>query len=101
MPTWKSPVSAASLPSRIRSYVVPAASWARTTSAMAAATSAGPYDVGVRLDQAAPVQPTASASRSCSTESSEPMVKTVASPPVALAAWIGSSTAHSSCGLTV
>ena len=42
MPTWKSPLSAASLPSRTRSWLVPSASCARTTAAISRATSAGP-----------------------------------------------------------
>ena len=58
MPTWKSPLSAASLPSSTRSWLVPSASCARTTAAISRATSAGPnvdasdsgdFQVGIRL----------------------------------------------------
>ena len=59
MPTWKSPVSAASLPSSTRSYGVPAASWSRTTAAISRATSAGPKRDGSASTWTAAVQPTA------------------------------------------
>src|SRR5690606_29475477 len=49
----------------------------------------------------ASVQPTASASRSCSTESEEPSASTPTEPSVACAVCTASSIAHSSCALTV
>ena len=76
--------------------LVPAASWARTTSAIAAATSAGPYDAPSASTRRAAVHPSASALRSCSTASEEPSVSTVAWPPVSFAVLIASSTAQSS-----
>ena len=74
MPTWKSPLSAASLPSRTRSCASPAASWSRTTAAISRATSAGPSAAGRPRRGSAAVQPTASAARSCSTASASPRV---------------------------
>src|SRR6478735_539716 len=101
MPTWKSPLSAASLPSRTRSCGCPAASWSRTTAAISRATSAGPKRAGSASTCVAAVQPTASADRSCSTASASPSVSTEACPPVAPATCTASSTAHSSWVLVV
>src|SRR5690348_13793968 len=101
MPTWKSPLSAASLPSSTRSYDVPACWCSCTTAAISRATSAGPSRAGSASTCTAAPQPRASALRSWSTASGGPTVSTVTRPPVASASRIASSTAHSSCGLTV
>src|SRR4051812_13596803 len=102
MPTWKSPESAASLPSSTRPYdAEPAASWSATTCAISWATSAGPSDTGSASTCTAPVQPTPSAVRSCSTESAAPTESTLALPPVAVATCTASSTAHASWLLIV
>lgn len=94
-------MSAASLPRRTTSYGAPVAAFARTTSAIARATSAGPKAAGSASMWTAAVTPTDSASRSWSTDSAPPRVSTVADPWVASAIWVASSTAHSSCGLIV
>src|SRR5699024_10297065 len=100
-PTWKSPESAASLPTRTRSYDVPSAARVSTTSAIDAATSPGPKADPSASISVASAQPTASASRSCSTASSEPSDSTLAVPSVAWAICTASSIAHSSCVLMV
>src|SRR6478672_3979710 len=101
MPTWKSPLSAASLPSRTRSCPSPASAWSRTTAAISRATSAGPNRAESASTWVAAVHPTARADRSCSTASASPRVSTLARPPVAAATWTASSTAHSSWLLIV
>ncbi len=102
MPTWKSPLSAASLPSSTSSGPAPSAPRSRTTAASSRATSAGPKPSRVGLDEdrgrAADGQRGAQlldrvrlAQRSA----------TVAVPPVAPATRTASSTAHSSWLLVV
>src|SRR5699024_6536588 len=98
MPTWKSPVSAASLPSSTRSKVCPASARSRTTSPMTWAMSSGAKASASAVSMRMPsFAPTATAARSCSTASAGPTVSTVTVPPVAEAVPIASSTAHSSC----
>ena len=82
---------------------MPAASRAWTTSAIAAATSAGPNSSASASIRTPSVAPTASAARSCSTESSPPRVSTVTVPPPSpeAATCEAISTAHSSWALVV
>ncbi len=68
---------------------------------MAAAVSTGDHSEPSVSSRIAPSMPTAIASRSWSIDSSEPRVRTVLVPPWVSMMRTASSTAHSSCGLTV
>ena len=68
---------------------------------MAAAVSTADHSPPSVSSRIAPSMPTAIASRSWSVASSGPRVRTVLDPPCASTIRTASSTAHSSCGLTV
>ena len=70
-------------------------------SAIAAAVAIAPHSRPSVSSSTARDAPSASMSRSCSAASAGPSVSTVAVPPVRSAICTASSTAHSSCGLTV
>src|SRR4051794_2153933 len=78
-----------------------AASCARIVSAIAAAVSIGDHSDPSVSSRMALSTPIAIASRSWSIASSEPSVRTVLVPPFDSTIRTASSTAHSSCGLTV
>src|SRR5689334_630598 len=85
----------------MRSNGPSAASFARIASTIAAAVAAGlhsPPSVASKIARSIPI---AIASRSWSAASSDPSARTVVVPPPASTIRTASSTAHSSCGLTV
>src|SRR4051794_17928871 len=101
MPTWKPPLSADSLPNRIRSNGPFSASSERIASTMADAVASGSQSRPSVWSSTARSIPIAIASRSWSSASTGPSVRTLDEPPPASTIRTASSTAHSSCGLIV
>src|SRR5262249_41413478 len=72
-----------------------------TTSAIAPAVAIGPHSEPSVCSNTPLCAPSASMSRTWSAASGGPSVSTVTVPPIRSVIWTASSTAHSSCGLTV
>ena len=101
IPTWKPPESADSLPKKMMSNGPFAASSARIASSRAEAVDSPSHSWPSVCRWIARSMPRAMASRSWSTASGGPRVRTTESPLFASISRTPSSTPHSSCGLIV